>query len=120
MPGTPADWLQDAKLPVAMMEGEFKGIAVCRLSHHDTETARFLPIAISGCWSWRGVVGKAPGPNGERTAVKGPIADLDRLTWEGRLVYLVPDTNMTTNPSVAARGATWAGKWCDGARTSSL
>ena len=102
VPGTPADWLQDTKLPVALVEGSFKAIANERLAHHNTNTPCWLSIAINGCWGFRGTIGKTAGPDGERGDVKGPISDLDRLEWNGRLVYLVPDTNVTTNASVAA------------------
>ena len=100
--GTPGSWLQDANLPVAVVEGELKALALWRLANYETETARWLPIGILGCWNWRGTVGKAIGPEGGRRDVKGVIPDLDRIAWVGRLVYLVPDTNLATNPSVAA------------------
>ena len=101
-PGITVEQLADTSLPVAVVEGPFKALALFRLAHHGVETARWLPIAINGCWGWRGTVGKTTGPDGGRCDVKGVIADLDRVAWDGRLVLLVPDTNVTTNTSVTA------------------
>lgn len=102
VPGTPEAWLEDTKLPVVVVEGEFKALALWRLAHHDADAPRWLPIGILGCWNWRGTVGKATGPDGERADVKGTISDLDRVAWDGRPVYLAPDTNVVDDPSVAA------------------
>ena len=101
VPGTPDAWLQDANLPVVVVEGEFKSLALWRLAHHDADASRWLPVGIPGCWGWRGTVEKTTGPDGDRRDVKGPIADLDRISWAGRLIYLVPDTNVTDNISVS-------------------
>ena len=101
-PGTTEKFLQDATMPVAVVEGPLKALATHRLANHETENPRFCPVAINGCWGHRGRVGKTTGPNGERRDVKGPIPDLDRIAWDGRLVYLVPDTNVVNNSSVEA------------------
>ena len=45
------------------------------------------------------------GPKGERLDVKGPINDLNRIPWDGRLVSIVFDTNVHTND-----GVKWARK----------
>lgn len=44
------------------------------------EGPRFLPLGISGVFNWRGIVGKATVPDGQRLNVKGPIPDLEE--WE--------------------------------------
>ncbi len=36
--------------------------------------------------------------------MKGVVADIDRIAWDGRLVYLVPDSNVVDN---AILGAAW-------------
>src|ERR1019366_329050 len=64
------------------------------------ETPRFIPIGIAGVWNWRGVVGKTGGPRGERLDVKGPIADLSRIEWKDRTVFVVFDSNVHTNDNV--------------------
>lgn len=99
-PGVLAEQLADATIPVVIVEGEKKALAVRRLADRETETPRFIPIGIAGVWNWRGVVGKTGGPRGERLEVKGPIADLSRIEWKGRTVVVVFDVNVHTNDSV--------------------
>jgi hypothetical protein len=87
-----------------MVEGEKKCLALHRLSVESGE--RFLPIAIAGVWSFRGVVGKANDAKGARRDVKGTIPDFDRIVWKRRTVNILFDANVATNNSVkAARNA---------------
>jgi hypothetical protein len=99
-PGVSLAQLQDGAVPMAIVEGEKKALALWRLAHHECEPPRFIPIAIPGVWSWRGVVGKTGGPKGERLDVKGPILDLNRIAWPKRTVYIVFDANVHSNDSV--------------------
>ncbi|MCE5306801.1 MAG: DUF3854 domain-containing protein [Acidobacteriales bacterium] len=99
-PGVSAYDLCDLSIPIALVEGEKKALALWRLAWHETEKPRFIPIAIAGVWNWRGTIGKTGGPKGERVDVKGPIADLGRIPWDGRLVFIVFDANVHTNDSV--------------------
>jgi hypothetical protein len=99
-PGIDQEQLQDVATPIVISEGEKMGLALSRLARYETERGRFIPVAIPGVWSWRGVTGKANGPNGERISLKGPINDLDRLAWKGRRVLIVFDTNVHTVDSV--------------------
>jgi hypothetical protein len=106
VPGTSAEWLGDASMPIVITEGEKKTLALYGLSWHalsdSLDRPRFLPVGIPGVWNWCGSVGKAPGPDGDRRDVKGPIPDLARLVWNGRRVYIVFDTNVRTNGAVRA------------------
>lgn len=101
VPGTSPESLTDTSIPVAVTEGEKKTIALWRLAHDETTQPHFLPVGLSGCWSWKGTIGKQPGPNGERQDVKGPIPDLDLIKWEGRRVNIVFDSNVSSNEDVA-------------------
>lgn len=101
-PGITPKQLRDATIPLVIAEGEKKGLALWRLACHEIKAPRFVPIAIPGVWSWRGTVGKSQGPQGERIEVKGPIADLSRIEWKGRRVFVVFDANVRNNTSVAA------------------
>ena len=92
--------LQDVTIPIVIVEGEKKALALWRLANYETEAPRFIPIAIAGVWNWRGKVGKATGPRGERIDVHGPIADLSRIEWKGRAVRIVFDADVQTNESV--------------------
>src|SRR5713101_5235694 len=73
VPGTPAQWLEDVSVPVFLVEGEKKTLALSRLAHLDVTHRSFLPVGIAGVWNWRGNIGKTEGPRGERRNVKGPI-----------------------------------------------
>ncbi len=114
IPGTEAASLTDATLPVVVTEGEKKCIALGGLSSHGLGggaiAPRWLGVALPGVWNWRGTIGKAPGPNGDRRNVKGPISDLSRIAWNGRSVRIIFDKNVRTNSSVAAARRELAGE----------
>jgi hypothetical protein len=99
-PGITLEQLSDSQIPIALVEGEKKALALWRLAYHETESPRFISIAIAGVWNWRGTVGKTGGPKGERLDVKGPITDLNRIKWNGRKVFIIFDANVHTNDSV--------------------
>jgi putative DNA primase/helicase len=106
LPGVTPEQLADVNIPIAITEGEKKALALLRLALHETTFPRFVPIAIAGVWSWRGTVGKAIGPNGERCDVKGVIPDFDLLAWAGRQVLIAFDSDVRGNEDVqAARNA---------------
>jgi len=42
-----------------------------RLAWHNVDKPAFIVIGIPGVWNWRGTVGKANGPRGERIDVRG-------------------------------------------------
>jgi hypothetical protein len=102
MPRTPAEGLRDATLPICLTEGEKKTIALYRLSLHNVEKnrPRFLAMGLPGVWNWRGVIGKTTEASGERRDVKGTIADLELINWQGRKVFIIFDANVKTNSSV--------------------
>jgi hypothetical protein len=99
-PSVTLEQLADTQIPIALVEGEKKALALSRLAYHETAPPRFIPIAIAGVWNWRGTVGKTGGPKGERLDVKGPITDLNRIKWNGRKVFIIFDANVYTNDSV--------------------
>jgi hypothetical protein len=99
-PGITSEQLADATLPITIVEGEKKALALWRLANHEVDHPRFVVVAIPGVWNWRGTVGKTGGPNGERIDVKGPIADLDRINWTMRIAFVVFDANVHRNDSV--------------------
>ncbi|MGD0578835.1 MAG: DUF3854 domain-containing protein, partial [Bryobacteraceae bacterium] len=99
---TTPEQCQDVALDVVVLEGEFKCLAAQRLSLHATSGKRFLAIGLGGVWNWKGVIGKANGPNGERLDVHGAISDLDLLEWKGRKATIAFDADVATNTSVQA------------------
>lgn len=101
--GVAPELLTDTGTPVLVCEGAKKALAAYRLAdHRGTQSPQFVPVAVSGVWNWRGTVGREAGPDGSRQAVKGPIADLDRITWQGRVAYIVYDSDKKRNPSIRA------------------
>ena len=101
-PGESPEALADVQLPVVLTEGPKKLCALWRLARYDSEHPRFLACAISGVWNWRGVIGKTTDASGARVDEKGVIPDFGRITWAGRVVVVVLDSDCLTNPSVAA------------------
>ena len=97
-------WLSDPSLSIILTEGEKKTLALSTLSQHDLgetiQTPRFMPVGLAGVWCWRGRVGTASGPDGDRRNVTGVIGDFDKLTWKGRRVTILFDVNVGTNVSV--------------------
>lgn len=102
VPGSPVDWLHDRSIPVTVVEGAKKALALWRLGWHEVPRPRWAVIGLSGVWNWRGTVGKTTGANGDRCDVKGPIPDLNLITWTDRRVLIVFDANARVNQNVAA------------------
>lgn len=104
VPGTDACWLTDATMPAIVVEGEKKTLALHSLSWHElgdgAERPRWLSIGLAGVYSWLGTTGKTAGPDGTRRDVKGPIADLHRITWKRRSVTVLFDRNVDSNERV--------------------
>jgi hypothetical protein len=92
--------LNESRIPVIIVEGEKKALALRKLADWNASELRFLPVGLSGVWNWRGTIGKEPGPNGDIRAVKGPIPDLDRIVWKNRRVVIVFDSDARRNSEV--------------------
>ncbi|HXP87806.1 MAG TPA: DUF3854 domain-containing protein [Bryobacteraceae bacterium] len=107
-PGVTPEQLCDKSIPIVLVEGEKKALALWRLANYEVELPRFIPIALAGVWNWRGKVGRTGGPNGEWQDVHGPIPDLSRIDWLGRTVFVLFDANVHRNDNVkwARRGIT--------------
>ena len=104
-PETEPEWLDNDDLPIVIVEGEKKALALWRLAWWDlpadaSETPRFLPVGLSGVWNWRGKTGKEDAPDGGKQTVKGPLPDLDRIAWHDRRVVILFDANVATNDEV--------------------
>ena len=99
-PGVTPAQLADINIPIIIVEGEKKALALWKLARLEADTPRFIPIAIAGVWNWRGNVGKANGPRGDRVDVMGPIPDLARLRWDKRKTLILYDVNVHTNDNV--------------------
>ena len=96
--------LRDATVPAIIVEAEKSSLAVTAAGRRMQR--QVLAIGLGGCWGWRGQVGIESDAKGARTAVRGPVPDLDRIGWKDRLAVICFDTNAVTNPQVqrARRG----------------
>jgi hypothetical protein len=92
--------LADTSVPAVIVEAEKSSLALAALA--EAERRKMLVIATGGCWSWRGKTGITPGPNGEREQLKGLLPDLHRILWRERRATIIFDSNVSTNPNVAA------------------
>ena len=108
-------FLGDTGMPVIVVEGEFKTLALWRLAWYglgdSAEAPAFIPIGLQGVNSWRGSLGRVDqeGP-WQGHDIKGPISDLARLVWLGRKVIILYDANVESNEQVgwARQGLTQA------------
>lgn len=74
------DWqalASDSTQPLLITEGEKKALAACQ--------AGLSCLALAGVWNWRAKL-----DSGERLVMPG----LDHITWKGRTVELVPDSDV--------------------------
>ena len=108
-PGCDEEELRDSELPIIITEGEFKTLALTRLaSWNSSGRPRFLAIGIAGVFNWRGTVGKTTGPDGQPLTIKGPIPDLDWITWKDRKVIIAFDADAATKDQVRFARAEFA------------
>lgn len=102
-PPCDAALLNDTAVPVVITEGEKKALALWRMALETSDGSgkpAFLPLAISGVWNWRGVIGAKTTECGQRVPEKGVLADFDLLIWTGRRVTVLFDSNVASNESV--------------------
>jgi len=97
------EWFDDINIPVVLVEAEKSALAL--LAWSDRTGRKILPIAMGGCWGWRGQIGIKETATGERVPERGAIDDL-RYCRPGRKVYILLDANCRLNEKVkAARNA---------------
>jgi hypothetical protein len=48
--------LDDVNVPILIVEGEFKAMAALRCARWESESPRFVPVALAGVWNFRGTV----------------------------------------------------------------
>jgi Protein of unknown function (DUF3631)/Domain of unknown function (DUF3854) len=88
--------LRDTTVPIVLVEAEKSALAVT--AWVERTGRRILPVAMGGCWGWRGRIGKVENSNGGRVDEVGPIPDLRHCT--GRKVYVLLDANAGSNSKV--------------------
>jgi predicted P-loop ATPase len=102
--GTTLAELQDTSIPLLIVEGEFKAIAMRRLAEWMVRNGmpRFIPIALSGVWNFMGTVGQTTNQHGTRVAVKGLITDFDLIVLAGRKIVIAFDADLASKDKVRA------------------
>lgn len=90
------DKLQNRATPIVLVEAEKSALALTAWA--ERTGTDLLPIAMGGCWGWRGRIGKTVNSHGERVDEVGPLPDLHRC--DARKVYVLLDANVATNPKV--------------------
>ncbi len=78
----PPERLKNARIPVYVTEGTKKALKACQEG--------LLCIALAGVDAWKD----------KRSGESAPIPDLDKITWKGRTVFVVFDSDLTTKPAV--------------------
>jgi hypothetical protein len=95
-PPTP-ELFADASVPIVLVEAEKSALSMTAWA---ARTGRaILPIAMGGCYGWRGKIGVKETPTGERVPETGAIHDLN-ICREGRRTYVLLDANCASNPKV--------------------
>ena len=75
--------LEDISIPLLVTEGEKKALAAIQ--------AGFSCMGLAGVWCWKGK---------DKAGQSAPLPDLDAITWEGRPVYIVFDSDVMTKRPV--------------------
>jgi Domain of unknown function (DUF3854) len=87
-----AQIVHDMCVPVILVEAEKSVLA-------ERQQQRILPIALGGCFGWKGRIGKKDDASGEHVDEYGPLPDL-QVCGTGRRVYVLLDANCGANSIV--------------------
>lgn len=96
------EWFADTSVPIALVEAEKSSLAL--LAWAQRTGCKLFPVAIGGCWSWKGKVGTVTTSSGERVPEHSTIPDLG-ICRNGRKTFVLLDSNSGTNDAVAAARA---------------
>ena len=88
--------LLDIAVPVLLVEAEKSALALTAWAERTGR--KILPVAMGGCWGWRGRIGKLENAQGHRVDEGGPLPDLQ--ICNGREVFVLLDSNASTNANV--------------------
>jgi putative DNA primase/helicase len=101
-PSVKYEWLWDSGLPVVVIEGEKKALAVQRAAdeHPVNGRPRLVVVGLPGVWNWR-MKQIVKDEDGEERTISVPIPALDKIKWEGRRVTILFDSNASTNENVS-------------------
>jgi hypothetical protein len=91
----PAEWLVDINIPVVFIEAEKSALSIRSLMQRIDSS--IVPVAIGGCWGWKRQNGKRPLPDGGTESTTGASPDFGLITWPGRQVIVLFDSNVGIN-----------------------
>ena len=91
------EFFANPEVPIVLVEAEKSSLALAAWSERTGQ--KILPLAMGGCWGWRGQTGMKTSASGERVPEHGAIPDLG-ICRDGRKVYILLDANCSTNPRV--------------------
>lgn len=90
--------LADPAVPIILVEAEKSALALTAFAQRTGR--KCLPVAMGGCWGWRGRVGKVENSRGERVDETGALPDL--AVCRNRDVAVMLDSNTDGKPEVRA------------------
>jgi hypothetical protein len=90
------EWFPQHDISVAFVEAPTSALGILACSRRTG--IKVIPIAMLGCWSWTGRIGKTEDANGHRVDVTGPLPDLHYS--KGHPVIVALDSNALTNAKV--------------------
>jgi len=95
-----AELVHDVSTPLVLVEAEKSALSIT--SWAKRMNLQILPVALGGCWAWRGRIGRTETPSGDRVDETGPLPELMTLCSAGRKVIILLDSNARTNAAVQA------------------
>jgi hypothetical protein len=93
-----AELVSDRTLPVVLVEAEKSALALVAWAERMQQ--KLLPIAMGGCFGWRGRIGTQEGADGKRVDETGPLPDL--AVCRNRDVVVMLDSNADASSEVRA------------------
>jgi hypothetical protein len=98
IPVATVDDLHNPELLVILTEGPRKVLAL--VAYYERMRQCALVVGVSGVWSWRTAI-KGHQPDGSLGKIGSKsIEDLDAITWTGRRVVIMFDSDVLSNPDV--------------------
>ena len=96
-----AELLSDSNAPIVLVEAEKSALALTAWAGCNQQ--KLLPLAMGGCFGWRGRIGKQVSADGARVDETGPLPDL--VVCGNRDVVVMLDSNADKSDIGAARSA---------------
>lgn len=91
--------LSHVRAPVVIVESEKAALMLASVAARTG--CALAPVAMGGCWGWRGRIGRTEDATGARVDVRGPLTDFDRFNWSGRTAIVWLDADAQTNSTVS-------------------